>query len=178
MSEERSWVIAEVGRQLAPVSLQVAEVQRQNSEQSADLEKLASKQNSLDKWRCALWGNGSGTPGYLEKAREEDKRAREEDRKQVAALFSVVTELRERILREEGKETLRQEIAKNRAEIRKIRDDRRAAADVAVTNRWSRLQIWIAIGFTVGGSFTGAWFLSLVRPMARHLVAYLMQVIG
>lgn len=57
---------AEVQHQLSPVLQQITDVKRENESQSKLLQ-------ALDNWRKALWGDGSGTKGFLEKAREEDK---------------------------------------------------------------------------------------------------------
>jgi hypothetical protein len=58
---------AEVQTQLNPVLQQVTDVKKETEAQSKLLQ-------ASDEWRKKLWGNGSGTKGFLDLAREEDKR--------------------------------------------------------------------------------------------------------
>lgn len=146
--DQKAWLSKEVQRQLEPVATSVIQVKKLNEEQSKSLAKLVQ-------WQCEVWGNGSGNPGYLER--------------RFAELFEVVNEVREKVYREEGKEQLRLQIAAQKVEANKI-------ADAERTNRLLRRGSWITIGFTVGGSFMGAWLLSLVRPLAKELMDHLMKV--
>lgn len=55
----------EVRKQLAPFQKTVDEIKTETLAQTKKIWEF-------DHWRKALWGNGSGTPGFLEKARQED----------------------------------------------------------------------------------------------------------
>jgi hypothetical protein len=66
-------VKAEVTSQMAPVLTDLSAVKAQNTEQSRTLTSTQQNVQSIDDWKNALWGNGSGKEGFLDKARKEDK---------------------------------------------------------------------------------------------------------
>jgi hypothetical protein len=142
----RTWITGEVERQLAPLRTAVDLATAQNAHQ---LRTMAE----LDAWRKALWGNGTGPAGYL------DHRFKD--------LHDLVANLNAKVLRGENRDELRSEIEENRIRIAEVRD-------AARTHRWERWHYGIAIAIT-GGSFVGAWVLSLIRPLARHLIEQLMK---
>lgn len=144
--------------QLAPTVKSVLEVKRQNEHQSRILEGQAKMLAGFDAWRRGLWGNGSGVPGFLEVARGEDKA-------KFSELLSVVTGMREKILREEGKDQLRQEIEENRVRNAQVADEK-------LTNRLTRAHAWLAIAVVVF-SAAGAWVLTLIRPLLKVLIHHL-----
>lgn len=162
--EIREAILAEVQKQLQPMATAVAEVRRQNSQQSvaleknaASLEKSSTKILEIDTWRKGLWGNGSGVPGYLERARAEDKQKFEQ-------MFQMISELKETEMKREGKDELLRELEANRIKLEQLADTKR-------TGRLTRLHIWLAIA----SSFAGAWTLTLVRPILHYLIQELLK---
>ena len=51
-----------------------------------------------------LWGNGTGPPGYLETAREEDKRREEKRDRQTKEILEEIQELRDKMMFKDGSE--------------------------------------------------------------------------
>ena len=160
----------EVSRQLAGVNRSIWEVQKLNEEQTRRLGIFDERQAKIEAWLLALWGNGSGRLGYLDKVFADQSERLMEHRNHLEAqykeIFLAVTELQKNVLREEGKETLRVEIQKLDAEKLAALATASAAADMRRTNRWSRWQTWIAIGLAVGGAVAG-YAIHLLK-MWRH----------
>ena len=144
----KDFIVTEIHKQLEPMSDAVAEVKRQNTFQTLILDRQATKLGDIDAWRRALWGNGSGPPGYLEVARAEDKQKYDK-------LLSAVSELKAGTLRQEGKDQLLKEQEHQK------------------TSRLTRAHLWIAIF----GCFCGAWTLTLVRPILRIMLEHLAKLI-
>lgn len=155
----KGWIVNEIHTQLSPMADAVADVKRQNNIQTIILDRQVERLSDIDVWRRALWGNGIGPPGYLEIARAEDKAKYDK-------LLEAVNDLKAGELREEGKEELKREIEVNRIDIAELTESRK-------THRLARIHFWIAIL----ASFAGAWTLTLLRPILKALVSYLLRVI-
>jgi hypothetical protein len=142
------WIAEEVKRQMATFNKSVEEVKTQNSQQSNLLAMQVRKIDDIGSRLKGLWGNGTGPPGYLENARKEDKEWKTE-------MFSVVSELRADVFREEGKKELRDEQEEEK--------DRRLG-------RWKTYAY-------IAASLGGAWFWTLMRPLFHSIVGYLVKAL-
>lgn len=156
----KEWMMAEIHRQLAPMAEAVADVKRQNNTQTVILDKQASKLSDIDVWRRALWGNGSGQPGYLEIARAEDKA-------KYNHLLEVVRDLKSDDLRQEGKEQLLRELEEKRLKIEELEQSRK-------THKLTRFHLWIGIAATL----FGASLLTMIHPILHFLAALLTRLAG
>jgi hypothetical protein len=180
VSATRGWVTAEVKKQMEPLIKGMEEIKRQNAEQTRLLsehatgdqlriEGIAEQTTGLtkllgdhakvvdqfDHWRRALWGNGTGPPGFLEVARAEDKQ-------KYSDLLKAVTGLQADRYREQGKTDLRKEQAEDHLKAEGLSDTKK-------TNKLQRAHIWLAIA-TV---FAGTWILDLIKPLLVHMLANL-----
>lgn len=136
----RAWVRAEVQRQMEPLSKALAEIKGQNETQTTILSKHVGMVGDFDKRFRALWGNGSGPPGYLEVARAEDKA-------RFTRLEELVRGLEANGYREEGKKLFRKEQAEDRT-------------------RWLRnAKLWIGIV----SALAGLGFHSVLVPLFHFL---------
>lgn len=139
----RGWVTAEVKRQMEPLIRTMEEIKRQNTEQTNILNEHVEVVDKFDSWRRALWGNGTGPPGYLEIARAEDKG-------KFDRLFTLVGGLQADGFREEGKEELRKEQEENK------------------TTRLTRRHLWIGIVCALAGA---VGLESIVKPVFHFFVS-------
>jgi hypothetical protein len=121
------------------------EIKKQNAEQTKLLNSHVEVVEKFDDWRRALWGNGTGPPGYLEIARAEDK-------EKLKQLFNLVSGLQAKGYREEGK-----------TELRKEQEERK-------TTKLSRAHIWMAIVATCAGAFGLDTF---IKPLFHYLISLL-----
>jgi hypothetical protein len=133
----------EVKNQMQPIILTVEAIKKQNDEQSTILKERNHWFEDFDTWRKGLWGNGSGKPGYLEKARAADDGRYER-------LFKEVSALKTNGYIVEGRAEGRAEVIKENADARK---DRR-----------EKIRFWLAIL----GALAGAGVLDWVKPIILH----------
>lgn len=98
--QTREFICAEVKKQVTPLIEELAEVKRQNSQQSSALTLHGKQVEKLDRWSKQLWSNGSGgPPGYLEVARKQDDERYEK-------LFDSISKLKAEGFRQEGRDEL------------------------------------------------------------------------
>jgi hypothetical protein len=150
--ELKKCVADEVKRQMGPLNKSVEEVKNQNAQQSNLLAMQVRKIDDIGSRLRGLWGNGTGPPGYLERARQEDKEWK-------AEMFQEVNDLRAERLREQGKTQLRREMEENCRETERLEDSHK-------THVWTRAHLILL----VAASFAGTWLLSLIRPILHVLV--------
>jgi hypothetical protein len=134
----------EVRNQMQSVILNVEAIKKQNDEQSTLLKERTHWFEEFDEWRHGLWGNGSGKPGYLEKARAADDGRYEK-------LFKEVTALKTNGFLAEGRAEGRAAVIKENADARK---DKR-----------EKIRFWLA----VLGALAGTGILEFIRPIISHL---------
>jgi hypothetical protein len=143
-----NFVCNEVTRQVQPLAQAVAEFKRQNGEQSTLMSMHVRKIEDVDRRLRALYGNGSGPPGFIEIARREDKEWKDH-------LFSMVDKLTTDRLREEGRASALVELADQK------------------DKRLRNLQKWISLV----GVPAGAWVLSLLHPLMHAFVLHFASII-
>jgi len=148
----RGWVLAEVKKQMEPLTKAMQVIQGQNAEQTAKIAeqtKILSDHvkvvDDFDHWRKALWGNGTGPKGFLELAREEDKR-------NINEILKTVSSLKAESYRQEGKTELRKEQEQHK------------------TVKLTRAHIWMAIVATCAGAFGLDTF---IKPLVHYLLSLL-----
>lgn len=152
----RGWVTAEIRRQMEPLQATLKAIQTQNAEQTGLLNDHIRVVDDFDHWRRALWGNGTGPKGFLELAREEDRRNQVQARKEVNErydeLLKEVGKLRAEGYREEGKTELREEQEKKK------------------TVKLTRARTWMAIAATCAGAFG---LDTVIKPLFHYLFSLL-----
>ncbi len=124
------------------------------------VDTISKKLDSVDYRLRGLWGNGTGPPGYLEKARDEDKRRNDEVDEQHQLVLQKVEELQTQLVTAQG--------------VQKGEDksDARHAQSVAM---WVGIGVLIvSFGLLVAAAFTfwATWRLKtgeLTAPRLRSL---------
>jgi hypothetical protein len=144
----RDFISQEVTRQIQPIGSAVLEVKKQNAEQSTIIAMQVRKIEEIGNRLRALYGNGTGPPGYLEVARKEDK-------EKIDRLFSMVDDLTAEKLRSEGAAAALREI------------DAKKSRRLMVWQRWA----------TGLGIPAGAWLFTLFRPLLHALIVHLAKSI-
>jgi hypothetical protein len=139
--ESRRFICDEVSRQVQPLSSAVAEVKKQNGEQSTIIAMQVRKIDEISTRLRALYGNGTGPPGFLEIARKEDK-------DKIDRLFDMVDELTAERFRKEGEAELLKQLEAKKG--KRVRD----------------LQNWLKIIAVPAG----AWGLALLHPVLKMIV--------
>jgi hypothetical protein len=118
-------------------------VKRQNGEQSTIIAMQVRKIEEIAARLRALYGNGTGPPGFLEIARKEDK-------EKIDRLFNMVDELSAERFRKEGEADLLKEL------------------EAKKDKRLRNLQKW----FSIIAVPAGAWGLALIRPVIKVLLEH------
>lgn len=124
-------VQTEVTKQMSPMTNKVGALE-------VSVAAVKTETEAQSKWQKQLWGNGSGTPGYLEKARAEDN-----DR--YNKLLNGVAEL------------------KNQVDTEKTVDKAvEAALAEAAKGRDHRLKRWIEVLGVLAALGAGGWIAHLI----------------
>jgi hypothetical protein len=121
----------EVQKQMNPVVNKVSALE-------SSIAAVKTETEAQSKWQKQLWGNGSGTPGYLEKARDEDDT-------RYTKLLSGFTELKNQV---DNEKTVDEEVKKALAESAKSREH--------------KAKFWIEVLGVLAALGAGGWIAHLL----------------